>query len=99
MREDYLVSYDVNTEDKKGRNRLVRVAKACKNFGQRVQYSVFECSVNDMEYENLRSKLVSIIDEDRDSLRIYRLKGLRSDYIESYGLDRYINFDEDALIV
>ncbi|MBI2842475.1 MAG: CRISPR-associated endonuclease Cas2 [Armatimonadetes bacterium] len=99
MREDYLVSYDVNTEDKEGRRRLVRVAKACKNFGQRVQYSVFECSVNEMEYEKLRSKLVSIIDLDRDSLRIYRLKGLRSDYIESYGLDRYVDFDEDALIV
>jgi CRISPR-associated protein Cas2 len=99
MRGDYLVSYDVNTEDKEGRNRLARVAKACKNFGQRVQYSVFECSVNDMEYEKLRSKLVSIIDPERDSLRIYRLKGLRSDYIESHGLDRYIDFEDDTLIV
>ncbi len=99
MRDDYLVSYDVNTEDKAGKRRLVRVAKACKNFGQRVQYSVFECSVNDMEYERLRSKLVSIIDCDRDSLRIYRLKGLRSEYIEAYGLDRYVDFDGDALIV
>lgn len=99
MRDDYLVCYDVNTEDKEGRNRLVRVAKACKNFGQRVQYSVFECSVNDTEYERFRSKLVKIIDPDRDSLRIYCLKGLRSDYIESYGLDRYVNFNEDALIV
>lgn len=99
MREDYLVSYDVNTEDKDGRRRLARVAKACKNFGQRVQYSVFECSVNETEYERLRHKLVGIIDPERDSLRIYRLKGLRSDYIESYGLDRYIDFDEDTLIV
>lgn len=99
MREDYLVSYDVNTEDKEGRNRLVRVAKVCKNFGQRVQYSVFECSVNEMEYEKLRSKLVGIIHPKRDSLRIYRLKGLRSEYIEAYGLDRYIDFDEDTLIV
>ena len=99
MREDYLVSYDVNTQDNDGRNRLARAAKVSKNFGQRVQYSVFECSVNDMEYEKLRSKLVSIINQDLDSLRIYRLKGLRSDYIESYGLDRYIDFDDDTLIV
>lgn len=99
MREDYLVSYDVNTEDKDGRRRLVRVAKACKNFGQRVQYSVFECSVNEMEYVRLRSKLVGIINKERDSLRIYRLKGIRSEYIESYGIDKYIDFDEDTLIV
>ncbi len=99
MREDYLVCYDVNTEDKEGRNRLTRVAKACKNYGQRVQFSVFECSVNGTEYERFRSKLVKIIDPDRDSLRIYRLKGQRSEYIEIYGLDRYIRFDEDVLIV
>lgn len=99
MREDYLGCYDVNTEEKEGRRRLVRVAMACKNFSQRVQYSVFECSVNEMEYERLRHKLVSINNPEQDSLRIYRLKGLRSDYIESYGLDRYVNFDSDTLIV
>lgn len=99
MRGDYLVAYDVNTEDKEGRRRLSRVAKACKNYGQRVQYSVFECSVNDMEYEKLRSKLVSIINPESDSLRMYRLRGARSDYLESHGRDRYIDFDEDTLIV
>ena len=99
MREDYLVCYDVNTEDKQGRARLSRVAKMCKNYGQRVQFSVFECSVNDTEYERFTSKLVKIIDPERDSLRIYRLKGLRHEYIKSYGLDRYVNFAEDALIV
>ena len=99
MSEDYLVCYDVNTEDKAGKRRLYRVAKACKNFGQRVQYSVFECSVDETDYERLRHKLVGIINPEQDSLRIYRLKGLRSDYIESYGLDRYVDFDEDTLIV
>ncbi len=99
MREDYLVSYDVNTEDKDGRRRLARVAKACKNYGQRVQFSVFECSVNAAEYEKLRHKLVTIINADKDSLRIYRLRGLRSEYIEVYGLDKYISFEKDTLVV
>jgi CRISPR-associated protein Cas2 len=99
MRIDILVSYDVSTEDNAGRRRLAKVAKVCKNFGQRVQYSVFECSVNDMDLERLRHKLVAIIDKESDSLRIYHLKGLRSEYIESYGLDRYIDFEEDTLIV
>lgn len=98
MRSDILVSYDVNTQDADGRRRLARVAKVCKNYGQRVQYSVFECSVNDMDLVRLRSKLVSIISPESDSLRIYFLKGLRSEYIESYGIDKYIDFEEDTLI-
>lgn len=38
-----LITYDVNTEDAKGRTRLRKVAKQCENHGQRVQNSVFEC--------------------------------------------------------
>ncbi len=98
MRTDILVSYDVNTEDQDGRRRLARVARACKNYGQRVQYSVFECSVNEMGLERLRRKLVGIIDPDSDSLRIYHLRGERQDYLESYGIDKYVDF-QDVLVV
>ena len=38
-----LVTYDVNTETTAGKKRLRKVAKACVNYGQRVQNSVFEC--------------------------------------------------------
>lgn len=41
-----LVTYDVATNDRKGAARLRRVAKACRDFGQRVQYSVFEIEVD-----------------------------------------------------
>ena len=99
MRRDILVSYDVNTADKAGPRRLRRVAKVCKDYGQRVQYSVFECSVNEMDLERLRSKLTKIIDEREDSLRIYHLRGLRDDYIEVYGRDRYVDFQDDVLVV
>jgi len=98
MRRDILVSYDVNTLSAEGRARLRRVAKACTNFGQRVQYSVFECSVTDMSYERLKLRLVSIIKPDEDSLRIYHLTGKREDYLEAFGLDRYMDF-EDTLVV
>jgi CRISPR-associated protein Cas2 len=98
MRMDILVSYDVNTEDKEGARRLARVAKACKSYGQRVQYSVFECSVTEVVMERLRAKLKSIIDPKTDSLRIYHLKGRREEYLESYGVDKYIDF-QDVLIV
>ena len=39
---DILVTYDVNTLSEDGQARLRRVATVCKNFGQRVQFSVFE---------------------------------------------------------
>ena len=98
MRSDILVSYDVNTEEKEGCRRLARVGKICKSYGQRVQYSVFECTVNDMDFERLRSKLKSVIKPEEDSLRIYHLTGRRAEYIEAYGIDKYVDFDEPLIV-
>lgn len=68
-----LVTYDVNTQDKAGKRRLHRVAQACENYGQRVQYSVFECLVDPSQLARLKSTLMDRIDSDKDSLRIYYL--------------------------
>lgn len=91
---DILVTYDVSTESKQGRRRLRKVATACKDYGQRVQYSVFECRVNDAQYESFRAALVKIINEDEDSLRIYRLRAPREESLECYGRDSYISYDD-----
>ena len=89
-----LVTYDVNTETRAGRRRLRHVATACKDFGQRVQYSVFECRVNEAQLETLRERLIKIINNEEDSLRIYHLRGAREEVVESYGLDSYRSFDD-----
>lgn len=68
-----LVTYDVATGDAAGRRRLRRVARLCQDFGQRVQYSVFECQVDAAQWTTLRARLLSEIDEKADSLRFYRL--------------------------
>jgi CRISPR-associated protein Cas2 len=68
-----LVTYDVNTETPAGRRRLRRVARACLDFGQRVQNSVFECEVDPAQWTALRARLLGEIDEKTDSLRFYRL--------------------------
>ncbi len=68
-----LVTYDVSTETKEGRKRLRRVAKACENYGQRVQNSVFECLVDPAQWTRLRNRLEEIIDGKEDSLRFYYL--------------------------
>lgn len=95
---DIIVTYDVSTEKKEGRRRLRRVAKACEGFGQRVQLSVFECTVTDIEYEVLKQRLRKEINTDEDSLRIYRLHAPRASVVEVIGIDGYIDF-RDALVL
>jgi CRISPR-associated protein Cas2 len=68
-----VVSYDVAMDDKSGARRLRRVAKACRDYGQRVQYSVFECIVDPAQWAKLRNRLIKEIDEKQDSLRFYFL--------------------------
>jgi CRISPR-associated protein Cas2 len=68
-----LVSYDVSTKDPKGAKRLHRVAKICKDYGQRVQYSIFECIVDPAQWAFFKDRLVDEIDEEKDSLRFYYL--------------------------
>ena len=68
-----IVSYDVATDEGKGQRRLRRVAKACKDYGQRVQYSVFECIVDPAQWAKLKERLISEIDPEKDSLRFYYL--------------------------
>lgn len=95
---DIVVAYDVNTETDEGKKRLRRVAKACESFGQRVQNSVFECSLSDTNLARLRIRLLQIIDTEEDSLRIYYLHGNREDVVEVYGRDLYRD-PQDPLII
>lgn len=68
-----LVSYDVSTTSANGPKRLRRLAKACLNYGQRVQYSVFEIEVDFAQWTFLKDKLCALIDMEHDSLRFYYL--------------------------
>jgi len=68
-----LITYDVNTESEGGKKRLRKVAKACQNYGQRVQESVFECLIDPARMRQLRANLESLIDKEKDSLRFYYL--------------------------
>ena len=68
-----LVSYDVMVTSTGGKRRLRQVAKACTNYGQRVQQSVFECVVDPAQWIKLKNILEKIIDDKKDSLRYYYL--------------------------
>ena len=93
-----LVTYDVNTEDAAGERRLRRVARACVNKGQRVQCSVFECLLNNAEYQALKHELEGIIDCDKDSLRFYNLGNTFSTRVETLGKDDSYNPEEPLFI-
>ena len=93
-----LVAYDVTTETAAGRRRLRRVARACLDYGQRVQNSVFECEVDPAQWAVLRSRLIGEIDVATDSLRFYRLGAEGRRRVEHVGAKPTIDL-EGALIV
>ncbi|MBN2512373.1 MAG: CRISPR-associated endonuclease Cas2 [Sedimentisphaerales bacterium] len=93
-----LISYDVATSEDGGQRRLRRVAKACKDFGQRVQYSVFECIVDPAQWAVLRQRLIDEIDADKDSLRFYYLGSNWKHRVEHVGAKEALD-QEGPLIV
>ena len=68
-----LVTYDVSMKDETGAKRLRKIAKLCRNYGQRVQFSVFEIEVDPAQWTMLKYQLLQTMDEAVDSLRFYHL--------------------------
>lgn len=68
-----LVSYDVSTISAGGERRLRRIARTCTDYGQRVQFSVFELEVDPARWVMIRQHLCDLIDPEVDSLRFYFL--------------------------
>lgn len=92
-----LVTYDVSTSDRSGNKRLRQVSKICQNYGIRVQNSVFECVVDQTEYIQMKNKLLAVINEGTDSLRIYRLGKNYKNKVEHFGAKEALKV-EDTLI-
>ena len=80
-----LVTYDVSTETAAGQRRLRKVAKACVDYGQRVQNSVFECLLDAAQYAVFKAKLSALIDPAHDSLRFYQLGNKYKNKVEHVG--------------
>ena len=93
-----LVSYDIQTTDPGGQRRLRRVAKACRDFGQRVQYSVFECEVDPAQWVALRVRLIQTIKVDKDSLRFYFLGANWQRRVEHIGAKVAVDFDAPMIV-
>ena len=88
-----LVTYDVKTSQPGGSKRLRRVAKACKDYGQRVQYSIFECLIDPAQWTILRQRLIDEIDPLEDSLRFYFLGSNWKHKVEHVGTKQATDMD------
>ena len=93
-----LVTYDVDTTDKSGQRRLRRVAKACLDYGQRVQNSVFECELTEVQFCILKERIDEIIDHSLDSIRFYHLNRSENRRVELMGVETAFNVN-DAIII
>lgn len=93
-----LVAYDVSTETPEGQRRLRRVAKVCQDYGQRVQKSVFECKVDQANFEMLQRRLLKEIKEQEDNLRFYRLSEPLERNVVEFGKFRAIDFEATLIV-
>ena len=93
-----VICYDVSTVEPEGRRRLRRVAKVCKDYGQRAQFSVFECEVDPAQWANLRQKLLDEINQQEDSLKFYFLGSNWRRRIEQVGMKKSYDPDEPMII-
>jgi len=88
-----LITYDVKTDCPEGRRRLRNIGKACLDYGQRVQYSVFECDISPAQWTELRARLIDLIDPGTDSLRFYMLGKNWRNRIEHIGSKPSTDYD------
>jgi CRISPR-associated protein Cas2 len=93
-----LITYDVNTEDNAGRRRLRKIAQTCLDYGQRVQFSVFECDLPKEKWVLQRTRLLELYEPTKDSLRFYFLSTDDFEKAEHHGTKPSVNYDEPLII-
>ena len=93
-----LITYDVETLTKSGQKRLRKVAKACQNYGQRVQNSVFECILTEAQLVVLKNLIEEIIDKDTDSIRFYYMGERWEKHVESIGKITSFDYTKELIL-
>lgn len=91
----YVVSYDIVDDRKR-----TRVADILKDYGTRVQYSVFECNLDKDLIRRMTKELLKHINCEEDSLRIYRLCEDCITKVGTYGVCNRLRYkDEDVVVI
>jgi CRISPR-associated protein Cas2 len=89
----YAICYDICDDQ-----RRTRVAKVLKDYGERVQYSVFEALVSPAELERIQQRLRAIIDPKEDTVRFYTLCGSCAERIAILG-EGTVTQDPDVIVI
>ena len=92
-----LITYDVDTQNKEGQYRLRHVAKACVDYGQRVQNSVFECIIDNQTFVMLKKQILDVVNLKLDSVRFYLLGNRFDGKIEHYGTKSTIDLNSTLI--
>ena len=93
-----LITYDVNITSPAGQKRLRQVAKACLDYGKRVQNSVFECVLTEAQFVLLKSRLSEIISQSDDSIIFYKLGNNWKRHVERIGKDNSVHVTETLIL-
>ncbi|MCX5964817.1 MAG: CRISPR-associated endonuclease Cas2 [Cyanobacteria bacterium] len=76
----YVVAYDIPCN-----KRRKKVADLLEGYGQRVQYSVFECALSVAKYKELQKRLRSRVKLEEDKIRIYPISQQMLQGVEVWG--------------
>lgn len=93
-----LICYDVANTDRAGARRLRKIAAACVDHGVRVQFSVFECQLEDRNWVVLKHRLLGLYDAEQDSLRFYYLSEDDAQKTEHHGVRRPLDVAGPLLV-
>lgn len=94
-----LITYDVSVTSEGGTKRLRHISKACLDYGQRVQNSVFECEIDPAQWVALKAKLLDTYNPEEDSLRFYQLGANWQRKVEHYGSKPKPDMLRDSIIL
>lgn len=95
---DILVTYDIADTENTGALRLRRIAEICEKYGQRIQFSVFECRLSPTQFARMIAEIEDAIDDRIDSVLIYRFPGNIDDAKTRFGLTQDRNLGDPWVI-
>ena len=93
-----LITYNVNITSPAGQKRLRQVAKACLDYGKRVQNSVFECVLTEAQFVLLKDRLSEIINLSDDSIIFYKLGNNWKRHVERIGKDNSVDVTDTLIL-
>lgn len=89
-----IVAYDI--ENDRNRNKI---AKILKDYGQRVQKSVFECNMNESMINRMLKRVEKFVNLETDNFRVYKLLDAQKASVIVLGKGKVIEDDKDVYIV